>query len=107
VRPSPQPCRGLGTCWDTIPTSETQLHTEVDTVLNGRIAEHHDIPKLVLTSRIITETLRLYPPGWMFTRLTTANTELAGQHLPAGTIVVFSIVVFSPYVLTSPLRPVP
>jgi cytochrome P450 len=76
------------------PDIQTRLHSEVDTVLNGRIAEYHDIPKLKLTARIITETLRLYPPAWMMTRLTTTDTELAGQHLPAGTIVVFS-----PYVL--------
>jgi cytochrome P450 len=76
------------------PDIQARLHTEVDTVLNGRIAEYHDIPKLELTGRIITETLRLYPPAWMVTRLTTTDTELAGQHLPAGTIVVFS-----PYVV--------
>jgi cytochrome P450 len=76
------------------PDIQARLHTEVDTVLNGRIADYHDIPKLELTGRIITETLRLYPPAWMVTRLTTTDTELAGQHLPAGTIVVFS-----PYVL--------
>ncbi len=76
------------------PSIRARLHHEVDTVLDGRIAEYHDIPKLELTGRIITESLRLYPPAWMLTRLTTTDAELAGQHLPAGTIVVFS-----PYVL--------
>lgn len=76
------------------PDIQARLHHEVDTVLDGRIAEYHDIPKLELTGRIITESLRLYPPAWMLTRLTTTDTELAGQHLPAGTIVVFS-----PYVV--------
>ncbi|MGH3685597.1 MAG: cytochrome P450 [Pseudonocardiaceae bacterium] len=76
------------------PDIQARLHNEVDAVLDGRIAEYHDIPKLKLTGRIITETLRLYPPTWLLTRLTTTDTELAGQHLPAGTIVVFS-----PYVL--------
>lgn len=76
------------------PDIQARLHNEVDTVLDGRIAEYDDIPKLELTGRIITEALRLYPPVWMLTRLTTTDTELAGQHLPAGTIVVFS-----PYVV--------
>ncbi len=76
------------------PDIQARLHNEVDTVLDGRIAEFPDIPKLELSGRIITETLRLYPPAWMFTRRTTTDTELAGQHLPAGTIVLFS-----PYVL--------
>jgi cytochrome P450 len=76
------------------PDIQARLHTEVDTVLDGRIAEYHDIPKLTLTGQIITESLRLYPPVWLSTRRTTTDAELAGQHLPAGTIVVFS-----PYVL--------
>ncbi|MGB6163557.1 MAG: cytochrome P450 [Pseudonocardiaceae bacterium] len=75
------------------PDIQARLHNEVDTVLEGRIAEYSDIPKLKLTGRIINETLRLYPASWMRTRLTTTDTELAGQHLPAGTIVVFSIYV--------------
>jgi cytochrome P450 len=76
------------------PDVRTRLHEEVDAVLDHRAAEYHDIPKLELTSRIITETLRMYSPVWMLTRRTTADTTLAGQHLPAGTIVVFS-----PYLL--------
>jgi cytochrome P450 len=76
------------------PDIQARLHNEVDTVLDGRIADYPDIPKLELTGRIITETLRLNPPAWLLTRRTTTDTELAGQHLPAGTIVVFS-----PYVL--------
>ena len=37
-----------------------------------------------LTGRIITETLRLYPPGWFLTRTVTRDTELAGQPLAVG-----------------------
>jgi cytochrome P450 len=76
------------------PDIQARLHNEVDTVLDGRVAEYHKIPQLKLTGRIITESLRLYPPVWMANRITTTDTELAGQHLPAGTIVAFS-----PYLL--------
>jgi cytochrome P450 len=76
------------------PDVRARLHEEVDTVLDHRAAEYHDIPTLGLTSRIVTETLRIYPPVWMLTRRTTTDTTLAGRHLPAGTIVVFS-----PYLL--------
>jgi len=72
------------------PEIREQLHHEVDAVLAGRIAEFDDIPSLEVTRRVIMETLRLYPPGWLFTRITTKGSELAGHYLPAGSIVVYS-----------------
>jgi pentalenene oxygenase len=71
-----------------------QLQAEVDTVLAGRPVVHTDLPRLDLTTRVITETLRLWPPAWMFMRTVTADTQLGGHHLPAGTSVVYS-----PYLL--------
>ncbi|MEU6480431.1 cytochrome P450 [Streptomyces sp. NPDC047017] len=78
----------------THPEAEARLHAEVDEVLGGRIPEYADIPRLVHTQRIFTETLRLYPPAWMYTRTTTGPTELAGHRLPAGTDLLIS-----PYVI--------
>ncbi|MFE7121780.1 cytochrome P450, partial [Streptomyces sp. NPDC057654] len=40
--------------------------------------------------RVIDETVRLYPPGWLFTRVATAETKLAGRSLAPGTTVVIS-----------------
>ncbi|MGW2324886.1 cytochrome P450 [Streptomyces sp. NPDC001700] len=66
------------------------LCAEVDTALHGRVAAYEDLPNLPLTRRIITETLRLYPPGWLLTRVTTTDTGLGGIPIPAGTTVLFS-----------------
>ncbi|MFC9278924.1 cytochrome P450 [Streptomyces collinus] len=76
------------------PEAEARLHAEVDEVLGGRVPEYADVPRLVHTQRIFTETLRLYPPAWMYTRMTTEPTELAGHRLPAG-----ADVLISPYVI--------
>ncbi|MFF8958527.1 cytochrome P450 [Streptomyces sp. NPDC014894] len=77
------------------PEAERRLHAEVDEVLaGGRTPDYADIPRLAHTQRIFTETLRLYPPAWMFTRMTTERTELGGRRLPAGTDVLIS-----PYVI--------
>jgi cytochrome P450 len=76
------------------PDIYAQLQAEVDTVLAGRPATHADLPRLDLTKRVITETLRLWPPAWMFMRTVTADTRLGGHQLPAGTSVVYS-----PYLL--------
>lgn len=55
-----------------------------------RPARVDDLPQLRVTSRIVTETLRLRPPAWLVTRTVTADTTLGDYPLPAGTIVVFS-----------------
>lgn len=72
------------------PDIEKQLYDELDTVLDGRPPQWEDLAQLSLTDRIITETLRLYPPAWLFTRRTSEDTDLAGIRLPAGSTIVFS-----------------
>jgi pentalenene oxygenase len=76
------------------PEIEERLHQETARVLAGAPARYRDLPDLPLTGHIITEALRLYPPGWLFTRTVTTDTRLGGYDLPAGTSVVYS-----PYIL--------
>ncbi len=42
------------------------------------------LEKLVWIPRVIRETLRLYPPGWLYTRRALAEDRLAHWRLPAG-----------------------
>jgi len=67
-----------------------QTHAGITDVTGGRPARWADLPRLAHTEQVIAETLRLYPAGWLFTRVTTRDTELAGQRLPAGTVIVVS-----------------
>jgi cytochrome P450 len=76
------------------PDIEERLHAELDSVLSGRQPDHSDIERLKLASRIVTETLRLYPPAWFFTRTVTAEVGLGPYDLPAG-----STVALSPYLI--------
>ncbi|MEU6684058.1 cytochrome P450 [Streptomyces sp. NPDC046832] len=76
------------------PEVERRLHAEVDTVLAGRLPDVDDLPRLVYTRSVLTETLRHSPPGWLFTRVTTRETEFAGRRLARGTTVLYS-----PYLL--------
>ncbi|WP_167828752.1 cytochrome P450 [Streptomyces sp. MZ04] len=76
------------------PDIEEELHAEVDAVLCGRAAAFEDLDRLSLTGRVITETLRLYPPGWFFTRTATAESTVGGHVIPVG-----ATVVYSPYVI--------
>ncbi|WP_200302769.1 cytochrome P450 [Streptomyces adelaidensis] len=72
------------------PRIAERLHAEVDEVLTDGVATFEDLPRLEMTRNIVTETMRLYPPGWLLTRTTTVDTELGGRQIPAGTDVVLS-----------------
>ncbi|MGW6331508.1 cytochrome P450 [Nocardia rhamnosiphila] len=72
------------------PEIEERLHQETARVLDGAPAHYRDLPDLPLTGHIVTEALRLYPPGWLFTRTVTTDTRLGGYDLPAGTAMVYS-----------------
>ena len=77
------------------PEEERRLHSEVDAVLTeGRPPGRDELPRLVHTRCVLTETLRHRPPGWLFTRVTTKEADLAGQRLPRG-----ATVLYSPYLL--------
>ncbi len=80
---------------DLHPEAEQRLHEEVDAVLAGRTRPAlDDLPRLVYTRSVVDESLRLAPPGWLFTRLTTREVEFGGRLLPAG-----ATVLYSPYLL--------
>ncbi|MFJ4468537.1 cytochrome P450 [Streptomyces sp. NPDC089424] len=77
------------------PEAERALHREVDAVLpDGRAPGHEELTRLEYTRCVVTETLRARPPGWLFTRITTRETELGGRRLPRG-----AMVLYSPYLL--------
>ncbi|MFC0437697.1 cytochrome P450 [Kutzneria buriramensis] len=76
------------------PDIENRVHAEVESVLGGAPARWEHLPRLELTGRVVLETLRLYPPGWMVTRTVTTDTQLGGHLLPVG-----ANVVYSPYVI--------
>jgi pentalenene oxygenase len=72
------------------PAVAERLRAEVDAALGGEPPGLEDLPRLPLAGRIITETLRLYPPAWMLTRLAVSDTELGGYRIPAGTTIAYS-----------------
>lgn len=76
------------------PEVEHRLHAEVDAVLTGAVARFDDLPKLELTSGVVTETLRMYPPAWMLARTSTTDTHLGRHPVAAG-----SLLFYSPYLL--------
>jgi len=69
------------------------LENEVDGVLGDRLPTVEDLGRLPYTRAVIEESLRVYPPAWIIPRSAEADDQIAGYHIPAG-----SIVIVSPYV---------
>ena len=74
-----------------------RLHAEVDAVLAPRgrrnevvPLEAGDLERLPYTRRVITETLRLYPPAYLLGRQAVADVVLEGYRIPAGTTLLMS-----------------
>jgi cytochrome P450 len=72
------------------PAVEAKLHAELRTVLAGRAPSLDDLPKLVYTNHIITESMRLYPPAWGTARTAIEDHEIAGYAIPKGSGVSFA-----------------
>jgi cytochrome P450 len=72
------------------PDIEARLHAEVDRVLSGRLPTVDDIPSLPLVERIVTESMRLYPPAWIIGRRAINEYAIGGYVAPPRTIFVMS-----------------
>ncbi len=69
------------------PDVARRLKTEVDQVLCGRVPTLADLPRLAYTKQVIEESLRLYPPAWVFERQAVVDDEIKGYRLPKGSII--------------------
>jgi cytochrome P450 len=66
------------------PAAEARLHAELEAVLGDRPPSLDDVPRLVYTGHVITETLRLYPAAWGMARLVLEDHKLAGYPVKKG-----------------------
>ena len=72
------------------PDVERSLHAEVDEVLGERTATFEDVPNLRYTTMLLEETMRLYPPLWLVTRMAREDDEIGGFHIPARSTIILS-----------------
>ena len=72
------------------PEVERTLHAELDRVLAGRLPTVADLPLLTYTRQVLTESMRLYPPTWVLTRMSVEPFEASGYTIPAGSPILAS-----------------
>lgn len=70
-----------------------KLQAEVDALHDGRSAGEPitfaDLTRLTYTRQVLQEVLRLRPPSFWSSRTALADDEIDGQHIPAGSMVVW------------------
>ncbi len=76
------------------PAVYDRLQAEVDTVLQGRTPAAADLPQLPYTLQVFKETMRLYPPAYIISRMSLHDVDVAGYHVEQG-----RTVLMSPYTL--------
>ncbi|MCY1015654.1 cytochrome P450 [Pyxidicoccus sp. MSG2] len=76
------------------PDVRGKLEAELARELSGRTPTVEDLPKLALTRRVVDESLRLYPPAWIFSRAAIQDDVVGGFRIPKG-----SYVLIVPWVL--------
>ena len=79
--------------WLTAQDAETQqrIHDEIDQVAGSGPIEDAHLTRLVFTGQVLNETLRLLPPAYVTVRQSRDPIVLAGEDLPAGTVLVVAI----------------
>jgi cytochrome P450 len=74
---------------DRHPDEQERLRAELVAVTGGRPPTVEDLPHLPRLKAVFQETLRLYPPVWMFDRRALGPDDLAGTKVAAGDLVIF------------------
>lgn len=71
------------------PDVEATWHRELDT-LRGAPLTADVLPRLPYTRRILTESMRLFPPAWIIGRRALGDVEIGGYRIPSQSIVITS-----------------
>ncbi|MFM7205630.1 MAG: cytochrome P450 [Planctomycetaceae bacterium] len=79
---------------DRHPDEVERLRAELVAATGGRPPAVDDVGRLPRLKAVIQETLRLYPPVWMFDRRALGPDDLAGTRVGKG-----DLVIFCPYAL--------
>ncbi|CAH1779130.1 unnamed protein product [Owenia fusiformis] len=72
------------------PEAQDKLKTEVDQVLNGRLAEYSDFQNMPYLRAVVKETLRIYPVVPIYARIVDKDFVLGGYKIPKRTFLLLN-----------------
>jgi cytochrome P450 len=73
------------------PEAEAKLQKEVDALIpKDSVPSAEDVPKLEYTTKVFTESMRIYPPAWILPRQSVKDVSIGGYNIPVGSDVVMS-----------------
>lgn len=76
------------------PSAARKIRAELAEVLGGRSPSVEDLPRLKYTSMVLDESMRLYPPAWVFSRAAREDDTIGGYFIPKD-----SYLFISPYIV--------
>ena len=79
-------------CLSRSPWVRAAVEEEVDRVLQGRAPVYDDLKSLPLLDRVISETLRLYPPAWGMARAVNHDDTVDGFRVREGSNLIVDVV---------------
>src|SRR5215213_8836315 len=72
------------------PEAEARMHEEIDALLEGRLPTAADVARLVYTTKVFSEAMRMYPPAWTVGRRALNEYAMGEYVAPAGSIILMS-----------------
>lgn len=75
---------------DQHPEIARRMRAEIDEVTQDETVSYEHLPRLILTEKIVRESMRLFPPAWTLGRWAMQATTLGGYEVPKGSTVVTS-----------------
>ncbi len=73
------------------PSMQDAVRQEVDTVIGSAVPGMTHIPALRYTRNVLKESLRLYPPVWVITRVAEVASHIGSWHVPQGSHVLIVV----------------
>jgi len=73
------------------PDIQAKARAEIDATLGGNPPDYAGIGRLPYLEQVINETLRMYPPIHLGSRIAARDLEFKDYHIPAGRRVLYSI----------------
>lgn len=69
---------------------QDRVYAEIHEVVGDRAVAADDLDRLDYIRRLLSETLRLYPPAWLLSRRAAVDVNLGGHVLRSGASILFS-----------------